>query len=288
MQQPDPWQQQRWGDPAQVPVPYAPQVPGGEVPSEETDVRPFEALKFLFQDPDWQHNLLIGSVFYLVPMIGPFALMGWHCEIMQRLVRKHPKPIPRLDFSDLTHYLGRGVTPFVVSLVMTMPLSMGIAAVVFAVMMVGAAGAAALKEPAVMVLVGVLGVGISWLVGLVLGIVMNAAMTRAELTEDFGASFAFGKILDYAGKTWWKVLISNFLYGIVATPLIFVGYAACFVGLYPALIVLITGMTHLRFQQYVHYLSRGGEAVALKEPVAIPSEAAVATAAAYPPYGPPR
>lgn len=283
MQQPDPWQQQQqWGAPAQVP--YTPQAPGLEV-SEDVDVRPFDALKFLFQDPDWQHNLLIGSVFYLVPMIGPFALMGWHCEIMQRLARKHPKPIPKLDFSDLTHYLGRGVTPFVVSLVMTMPISLGITAVAFAVMMVGAAGAAATKEPAVMILVGVLGFGVAWLIGLLLGLVMNAAMTRAELTEDFGSALSLGKIFDYAGKTWWKVLVSNFLYSIVATPLIFVGYAMCFVGLYPAMIVLITGMTHLRFQQYLHYLSRGGEPVAIKDAVAIPSEVAVAQQQYYPPYG---
>jgi len=107
-------------------------------------------------------------------------------------------------------------------------------------MMMGVAGAAATREPAVMILVGVVGIVLSWIVGLLLGAVMNAAMTRAELTEDFAASLSMGRILDYAGKTWWAVLLSNFVYSLVATPLIFVGYAMCFVGMYPALIVIVT------------------------------------------------
>jgi len=150
-------------------------------------------------------------------------------------------------------------------------------------MMMGVAGAAATREPAVMILVGVVGIVLSWIVGLLLGAVMNAAMTRAELTEDFAASLSMGRILDYAGKTWWAVLLSNFVYSLVATPLIFVGYAMCFVGMYPALIVIVTGMTHLRHQQYGHYLAKGGEPVAIKPAASIPSEAqAVVPAGAYP------
>lgn len=282
-QQPGGWGQPShgWGAQAQQ-VPYTPQVPAPEE-TGDGQVRAFDALKFLFRDPDWQHNLLIGSVFYMIPMVGALALMGWHCEIMQRLVRKHPKPIPKLELSDLTHYLGRGVTPFVVSLLMSLPISMGISVVAVAIMMVGAAGAATTREPAVMILVGGVGFLLSWVVGLLLGIVMNAAMTRAELTEDFGAALALGKIIDYAGKTWWRVLLSNFVYGLVATPLIFIGYALCFVGMYPALIVIVTGMTHLRHQQYASYLLEGGEPVAIKPAATIPSEAqAVVPAGAYP------
>jgi hypothetical protein len=96
--------------------------PGAQGPDARPSV--LEALRFPFQGPDWTHNLLLGSVFALIPLVGVLALQGWMCEVIQRLERSHPQPVPKLDFKDFGHYLGRGVAPFVVGLVVGMLLGL--------------------------------------------------------------------------------------------------------------------------------------------------------------------
>jgi hypothetical protein len=272
-QQPGPWQppQPGWGPPQQ-PTPYVPQVPGAPSPSGEPDVSALDALKFLFKDENWQHNLLIGSVYVLIPIVGQLALLGWHCEIMQRLARKHARPIPKLEFSDLTHYLSRGITPFVMSLILSLPISLIVMAVMFVGMFGGGVLVAATGEPAVMIPIYIVVFLITWVVGLGIGVLMIGAMTRAELSEEVGYSLNFGAIFSYAGKVFWKALLANFVYGLLMGPIVMLGYAMCFVGLYPAMVIVGVGSIGLRSQIYQVYLARGGEPIQLKAPVALPSE----------------
>ncbi|PMX74198.1 hypothetical protein, partial [Pseudomonas sp. GW456-12-1-14-LB2] len=85
-------------EPYAAPATEAPEPPG-------TSIRYGEALRFAFRAEKPWMNILVMTVFALIPVAGPIALGGWHCEIMQRLVRRHPTPIPTLEFSDFTHYL---------------------------------------------------------------------------------------------------------------------------------------------------------------------------------------
>jgi hypothetical protein len=57
-----------------------------------------------------------------VPVVGPIALSGWMCEVHQRRVRRHPTPVPKIDFGDFGEYIKRGLHVFLVQLVITMPL----------------------------------------------------------------------------------------------------------------------------------------------------------------------
>lgn len=234
-----------------------------------------DAIKFLFSDENWQHNLLIGSVYVLIPVVGQLALFGWHCEIMQRFARKHPRPIPKLEFSDLTHYLSRGITPFVVSLILSIPLSIIITGLLFVGMFGGGVLVAAIGEPAVMIPVYLLLFVAFWAVSLTLGVLFMGAMTRAELSEEIGYSIQPGPIMSYAGKIFWKALISNFVYALLVWPIMMLGYMLCIVGFYPAMVLVAVGATHLRMQIYNVYLARGGAPIQLKPPVMLPSEQAM-------------
>jgi len=240
--------------------------------SAEPDVSAIDALKFLFKDENWQHNLLIGSVYVLIPVVGQLALLGWHCEIMQRLARRNPRPIPKLEFSDLTHYLSRGITPFVMSLILSLPISLIVMVIMFVGMFGGAALVAATGEPAVMIPIYILAFVVTWVVSLGIGVLMIGAMTRAELSEEVGYSLSMGAIFSYAGKIFWKALIANFVYGLLAGPIVMLGYIMCFVGLYPAMVIVGVGSTYLRSQLFQVYLARGGEPINIKAPVALPSE----------------
>jgi hypothetical protein len=273
MQQPPaPWQQQQpgWGLPQQ-PSPYVPQVPSPPI-SGEPEVSAIDAIKFLFQDDNWQHNLLIGSVYTLIPVVGQLSLQGWHCEIMQRLARRHPRPIPKLEFSDLTHYLSRGITPFCVSLILMLPLSLVISGLMMIGLFGGGAIAAATGEPAVMIVVYLLMFVVTYAVGLAMGVVFLGAMTRSELSEEIGYSVSPGAVFSYAGKVFWKALLANFIYGLLIGPLMMIGYMLCFIGLYPAMVIIAVGSTNLRWQLYQVYAARGGEAIQLKAAVQLPSE----------------
>lgn len=285
MQQQPGWQQpqQGWGQPPQ-PTPYVPQVPEAQPGSGEPDVSALAAFKFLFSDENWQHNLLIGSVYTLIPVVGQLALLGWHCEIMQRIARKNPRPIPKLEFSDLTHYLSRGITPFVMSLILSLPVSLIVMMIMFVGMFGGAAIVAATGEPAVMIPIYILAFVVTWVVSLGIGVLMVGAMTRAELSEEVGYSLAFGAIFSYAGKVFWKALIANFVYGLLMGPVVMLGYLMCFVGLYPALVIVGVGSTNLRSQLYQVYLARGGEPIKVKAPVALPSEQQAQGPAGQPQY----
>jgi hypothetical protein len=252
------------------------------VPEKREDIHPLEAVKYLFQDPDWGHDLLIGSVYMLIPVVGPLCLMGWHCEMMQRLVRGHPKPIPKLELADLTHYLSRGVSPFVVSLVFSLPVSFAISMLVW-ILMAASVGAAQLGHQDVMVIAIVVGTVVGLVAGFLMSIVIMAGVTRAELTEDAGGSLSPSAAFAYAGKTWWQIFANNLLYTLMSVPLALVGYCACFIGVLPVSVALMAGMVHLRFQIYRHYLYKGGAPIPVKPVVWLPSELARAYPYAYGP-----
>lgn len=229
----------------------------------------FGALKFLFQDANALNNILIGAVLNIIPIIGPIALMGWHCEIIQRLIKKHPKPIPKLDFTDLLYFLGRGVAPFVVALIATLPMTVVVMILMFAGMF-GAAvlgSALHLDEPGKEFLV-LGGVAIGALLFLLLmvffNIVVSAALVRAELTEDIGKSLDFGKVWGFAKATWKDFLIAYLVFIPVAMIVMFAGMLVVFVGIYAAIIVINVAYVNLRWQVYMRYLARGGEEIPIQ------------------------
>ena len=236
--------------PPHAPVPQSPGEQYGMTPgaSQPRGISPIEAVKFLFSDQDWKTSMLFAFVFLIIPVVGPIALAGWYCEIHQRLARKHPRPIPKLDFGDFGSYIGRGLKPFVVQLVVSMPLGIIFMICYFVAGIGGGLIGAAVGEP----LVALLFMGVFALFALCFSIaaqvVVNAAMTRAELTEDIGKSLSFGKIMAYGKATWVQVLIKFFLYGFIAFGIVLCGMLLCFVGMYPAMIVVQLGALHLRWQ----------------------------------------
>jgi hypothetical protein len=254
-----------------------------EPPPPHDDARPsvLEAVRFPFQGPDWTHNLLLGSVFVLIPLVGALALQGWMCEVLQRLERSHPRPVSKLDFQDFGHYLGRGVAPFVTGLVVGMSLWLLASGGLF----VGLLGSLLVSRLSGNALLA----GACWGLGVVLFVVGAVfatvltlpAMLRAELTERIGAGLDFGKVLGFARIAWWQILYRTFLLTCLSVPLALGGYCLCLVGLYAAIVVILMATAHLRWQIYRYYLTRGGEPIAVKPAEVLPSEAP------RPPFYPP-
>lgn len=261
-----------------VPAPYAAATalaPGSGV---SRTVSVLDAVRFVFDNPNWKNDLLLAIVLSLIPIVGPLAFAGWLVELHQRLVRRHPAPFPKLEFGDLMYWVNRGLAPFLVGLVVGLP-AFFLAYIVGAVGMgVTVALGAATGEPLVMALAGIV-MALFWAAFLLaLGPLYNSLQTRAELTGTFEGAFRMGDVLSYAKATAWRVLVKNLVFGLVAGALIIGGMVACYVGMFPAMIVVQIAAVHLRWQLYEQHRERGGEPIPLQDPQAVPAEGGAAPA----------
>jgi hypothetical protein len=228
------------------------------------------AFRFLFDGGNVLNNLLLGAVMNLIPIVGPIMLMGWQCEILQRLLKKHSNPIPKLALDDFGYWLGRGLAPFVVVLIVAVPTVFGVVFVLFVLTfgMALIAGASAQQGGEPNAVFALAGVGISFLTYLgfmiFFGMLVTSVLIRAELTEDIGQALDFRKIWAYVRATWKDVLISQLVFIPFAFATVLGGMLLLFVGIYAAIIVIMVASLHLRWQVYERYLSRGGEAIPIQ------------------------
>jgi hypothetical protein len=247
-----------------------------EVPPETLSLG--SALGFAFRTEHAWMNILVTSLLSLVPLAGVVALEGWHAEISQRLVRRHPQPIPTFDFGDFIHYLMRGLQPFAVRYVIALPLSALIVIGIVAGFYAGAVSARG-ADPTALYVVAAVGGGVYLLVTPFFLIVTCVTSTRAELLEDFVKAFSPRAAWSYVRASWGAILVSHLALGIVAVVLSLFGLVACYVGLFVVSVVTQLAYVHLRWQLYERYLRGGGTPIEPKAPVWIPSELARARAA---------
>jgi len=237
------------------------------------DIDYMRGFKAHYEDPNFKHNLLIGSIHMLIPIVGPIVLMGWYCEIMQRLVRRHPNPIPKLDFNDFGFFLGRGVAPFLTALVIVLPAMIVGNIIIFSLLfMLGIFAHHSGPDPMMTLIASFLGMGVMAMIILPISTIANAGVTQAELSEDFKQSTNFRGLLDYAGLTWQKVLFGILVYIPISMIFVIAGMICCFVGIYPAVFLLNSSYVFLRWQIYEYALAKGSPAIAVKAAQQLPSE----------------
>ena len=257
-----------WGDPHGA----APEPPPVELAAERP-ISYVDAVRFGLHSPDLLMNVVLAVVFSLIPVVGPIVLIGWYTEIFQRLVKGHPRPVPKLDFGDFSAYLQRGFPAFACAMIFAMPVSMGLSLVAGVGMAVAQVSSRSSHDPTpVLVVLGVVG-ALSAIVSPVVALFSSAVTVRAELTEDVGQAFKASRIFDYVARTWGTTLVAFFVMSMLAVGMSLVGLLACGVGVYVASVVVRLTSVHLGFQIYRLYLARGGEAVPVKQHDGLPSEA---------------
>lgn len=79
-----------------------------------------KAISFIFDDPNWWKKLFIGTLILLIPIIGWLVVNGWRLEIIKRVAKDHPEPLP--SFNEFGSYLSLGVKSFLVYIVYKSPL----------------------------------------------------------------------------------------------------------------------------------------------------------------------
>jgi hypothetical protein len=231
-------------------------------------MRYVEPFTYLFHQRHLGMTLLVGSVLFLVPVVGPIVVMGW-CVLLHRALAEGRREVPPLGFEDFSRLLDLGLGPFLVSLlvslgmfVVLLPL-LAVPAVVVGVAMPRLASAGEGEAVLLVVLlVAALAALVLLVVGYLVAMVHKAALIRAELTPEMGAAIAslrWSAIRGFLRVCPRELFFASVAHGLGSSLLTFVGLALGSIGVYPAVVVSQAAGAHFRAQIYRVYLERGGE-----------------------------
>ena len=238
-----------------------------------------QAIKAAMDGPGGFMNVLRALLLMMVPVVGQMAVNGWCAEIGQRIAVGHPQTTPPFEFSDFGYWLKRGVPAFVTNLVWGVGMAIMIQVVVWAFMLpvmalAMTAESAGSELGAVTIAAAALGGCAVFACIMGMGILMNSALTVAELTENTSAPFAMSRVMQYARETLWLQLGTSLLFALVASAMSLAGLLAFFVGFLFMIPVLTVAWSVLRVQMYQVNLGRGGSQLVIHAPTPCPTEQA--------------
>lgn len=234
------------------------------------------------QDPQWTNKVLIASVLALsamcIPVFGQLVLTGWAALMLRRAVSGQDSPLPRMDF-DFDYFmklLNVGFKGFLARLVWSIPMimigvTMGccVYAALFGTMFAGAAGAAAGGEAggALGGLAGLCFFGavmiIMPVVMILIGMPMQIAVLRAELTDDVNAAMKFKEVLDTTKMLFKELLVGSFVLGLVGMAAGIASVFTLYLLLPPAMVVMTIIHAYFHAELYRVYLEKGGQPLPL-------------------------
>jgi len=222
---------------------------------------------FIFDSPKWALNLLFGAVCLLIPAVGPLLVQGYCFEVIEALHRRRrDTDYPEFTFEKFVPYLVRGVWPFLVGLVIMVPLGFLFFIGFFGIGVASAAVAGGGRGPAgnaAGVLILLMYLGFFLLLALVSFVTMPLLL-RAGLIQDFAPAFALAFAKDFLGKMWVEMLLSTLFLWVTSPFVLLAGVLAFCVGYIPAAMIILLAQHHLWYQLYELYLQRGGQPIPLK------------------------
>ncbi len=253
----------------------------------ERKIEYFAAFNYFFEHPEWGNSLLMGSVCMLIPILNAIVLAGYRYEIVEMKLRFPEQLYPKFDFARFSQYITRGIWPFLIDMIMQMVLVVPMLIIFYGSMI--AIFVAVGSNERVGLIVAAIVVPLVMLFFIMVSLLLSTAMVplylRAGLSQDFGQTLNFRWIKDFLTKVGLPTLLFTLFLMVTGGVLGIIGYAACFVGLFPV-IFLLAGpvVAHAHYQLYRLYLARGGEPIPLKP---LQSEPAFAPAPSFPSPKPP-
>jgi len=232
-------------------------------------------INYIFENPNWLMNavwsFLCQFVAQFIPILPQMVLTGYQFEVLDDLLASRGSRYPDFNINRLGDYLGRGVWPILAVLIVALawiPVFAVLVGIAFAAIF-GLAAVAGENAAPMFVVMGILVATLLVVLLLVpLFLVATPIVLRAGITQDLGAAFDFGWIIDFLKKMWLDVVLAS-LFAIGASLAVTV--LTCGIG---ALIVQALApfvSTHFWYQFYVLYLERGGIPIPVKKVAPQPS-----------------
>ncbi len=207
-------------------------------------------------------SVLLMTLCEMIPIIGTVATLGYRAEVAIALLddsdelRRHP----RFDFNKFGEYLQLGVWPFLMQLLLAICMVIPMLASMFGGMAIGAA----INDPMLGMFIAFAGYMVSYLLFIALAVTMTF---HSELVGrfDFGGGLRFTfQFLATVGGT---AIVAAIIYSFLSFFVIIVGLLCCFVGIYPAIVVIQMAAQHLMVQLHIEYQERGGEPIPIEAPM---------------------
>lgn len=235
------------------------------------------AYNYIFENPNWTMNVMWGFLCLIsttvIPVLGQLVFMGYSYEVIEALCLSRGTRYPDFDLNRFGDYLARSIWPFLVNLLVAIPLIIVFYIGLIITVLLAAAGGAAGGDkfgPVLAILLG--GIGFLGLTALMLvaGGLMLPMLLRAGLMQEFAAAFDMTWAMDFLKKTWVEIVLSYLFLMATGIVLELLGLCALCVGLFAAVAVVGLAFSHLCYQLYMVYLGRGGIPLPLKPaPVAV-------------------
>lgn len=235
--------------------PYSSPPSGGGIQPPMSPVAGMDYMRtitYVFENPNWFMNLLLGALCSLIPVIGGLILMGYAFEVAVALITLGAARYPDFDFGRFSDYLMRGLWPFLVYLV---------AAFVFAPIYIVVAVVPAIAENNTLTIICF---PIQLALFLVFAIIVQPMLFRSALAMDFTEGFKFDWIKDFISRVGVEMVLGTLFLGIAYMILSMIGLIACCVGILFVFPIYSLAHANLLFQLYSVYLSRGGTPVPIK------------------------
>ncbi len=210
------------------------------------------AFSYVFDDEDWVKKLAVASVLCLTG-IGIIPVLGWGLEVIKRVIKEEPEPLP--DWSEFGQYFVKGLLVGVVAFVYSLP-----------IIIIGSCNAGAgtllgntgedFATTAILILTTCMSC-IYIIYGLGISVIIPAALGNYAASGEFGSVFKFGQIFKIVKENlgnYGLVFLGMLLANIIA-PL---GVIACGIGVAVTTAYAILFNSHLIGQAY-KVAAPGGE-----------------------------
>lgn len=205
-----------------------------------------KAFAFMTDEPEWVSKFLIAAFIPLVPIVGPFLILGYAFEITRRVIRNETPTLP--NWTDFGDYLKKGAVALIIGVVYSLP---------FALLL------ACLNGPSVYLVqssdssLRLAGQGLAVCgscLGLIFIVVANllipAAIGHSAARGSLGAAFQLSDIATLIRTKPAIYLVIAIILSILALILMPIGFLLCVVGMFVVLAFINIAAAHLYGQAY--------------------------------------
>jgi hypothetical protein len=218
-------------------------------------VRYQQAFGYVINQPGGFVNLLLVMVCQFIPILGPIVLLGYRAEVSVALsndpeLQQHPK----FTFDRFVDYLSRGIWPFLIGLILVIPMFPILIGALIAGFVIDPPGPG--NPPILAFALFGSALIVTSLAATILSIPMSF---HAEMTGKFDLGGAFRFAAEFWRLLFGLAIVTVFVFNILAFVVVIVGLLCCFVGIYPAISLIEMAGQHIMVQLYREYLDRGGE-----------------------------
>lgn len=188
------------------------------------------AFTYITEDPNWVTKVLLGGVIALVStllsvvlvgIVGFFLLFGYYLEVIRRVYRGTPVPLP--EWSDLGSFITGGFVAAVGAIIWSVPL---LALMCCAIIASGMSGDSSGSIVAVFAYCLLVPLSFIWSIA-----IFPVISARYAITNEFSAMFEFGEIVAEVRRAIVPLLVA-FVVALVAHLIASFGVIACIIGVF--------------------------------------------------------